>query len=100
MTNVSIKLMPATISSVALAWFATQTPHMDSSLGDLKPAVEYRGASLGTFDFAFGRVPLTVVPAETASLMAFYTTLMAGQQDLGKEFEQVLFDNIWDLYAR
>jgi hypothetical protein len=34
------------------------------------------------------------------SITAFYTTLLAKQQPLGKEFEKVLHDNLWDLYVR
>jgi hypothetical protein len=30
----------------------------------------------------------------------FYSTLLAKQQPLGKEFERVLHDNLWDLYVR
>jgi predicted HAD superfamily Cof-like phosphohydrolase len=30
----------------------------------------------------------------------FYSTLLAKQQPLGREFEQVLYENLWDLYER
>ena len=32
------------------------------------------------------------------SIMGFYTRLLASQEPLGTEFEEVLFDNLWDLY--
>jgi hypothetical protein len=33
-------------------------------------------------------------------LVGFFSTLLSSQQRLGEEFEQVLYDNLWDLYAR
>jgi hypothetical protein len=29
----------------------------------------------------------------------FYSTLVANQEPLGKDFERVLYDNLWDLYV-
>jgi hypothetical protein len=34
------------------------------------------------------------------SIESFYTDLLAKQERLGKEFEHVLFANLWNLYAR
>lgn len=31
-------------------------------------------------------------------LVSFYEELINIQEELGEEFSQVLFDNIWDLY--
>jgi hypothetical protein len=33
-------------------------------------------------------------------ITTFYTALLLKQQPLGKEFEKVLYDNLWDLYER
>lgn len=33
-------------------------------------------------------------------LIVFYLALLAEQERLGREFESILFDNLWDLYAR
>lgn len=33
-------------------------------------------------------------------LMAFYLNLLSKQERLGIEFERVLYDNLWELYAR
>lgn len=35
-----------------------------------------------------------------ASISLFYAKLLARQEPLGKEFEDALYDNLWDLYAR
>lgn len=34
------------------------------------------------------------------TVAAFYSTLLAEQEPLGKEFEQVLYGNLWELYVR
>jgi hypothetical protein len=100
-----MNLVPATIGTIALAWFASQgNPRLADSATWPRAAqrnVEYRRASLGTHgDLTTTFSQISLVGPETASLMNFYTELMAEQQDLGKEFEKVLYDNLWDLYAR
>src|SRR5712671_1760787 len=35
-----------------------------------------------------------------AAIGTFYSTLLASQELLGKEFERVLHENLWDLYVR
>lgn len=35
-----------------------------------------------------------------ASVSHFYAQLLAHQEPLGKEFEEALYGNLWDLYAR
>src|SRR5712671_1635827 len=47
--------------------------------------------------FAPGRLGATALMEH--SIMSFYLNLLAKQERLGREFEQVLFDNLWDLYA-
>jgi hypothetical protein len=34
------------------------------------------------------------------SVASFYATLLADQEPLGKEFERVLHENLWNLYSR
>ncbi len=34
------------------------------------------------------------------TLTSFYTMLLTVQEPLGKEFEEVLYDNLWDLIVR
>jgi hypothetical protein len=34
------------------------------------------------------------------AVAAFYSMLLAKQEPLGREFEQVLYDNLWELYVR
>lgn len=34
-----------------------------------------------------------------STISTFYANLLAKQEPLGKEFEKVLYDNLWDLYV-
>jgi hypothetical protein len=51
-----------------------------------------------------GKEPLIEAIARSSavesSIVSFYSTLLAKQERLGSEFEKILFDNLWDLYAR
>jgi hypothetical protein len=104
MNSIRLNLVPATVGSIAMAWFASHAnvlPAEPTSSRNLVPIVRYREASLGTHgDLASNARQATIVPAATASLVNFYADLLAGQQELGTEFEKVLYDNLWDLYAR
>jgi hypothetical protein len=45
--------------------------------------------------------PTKSQPAEFERTVGeFYTSLLAEQEPLGKEFERILYDNLWDLYVR
>lgn len=53
----------------------------------------------------YGNALLTASPkTETAgfeeSVTSFYSSLVSKQEPLGKEFERVLHNNLWNLYAR
>jgi hypothetical protein len=48
----------------------------------------------------FARVNRGVNYVATQSVVLFYSTLLSNQEGLGKDFEDVLFDNLWELYAR
>lgn len=37
-------------------------------------------------------------PTVSGKVDEFRASLLEGQQPLGKEFERVLYDNLWDLY--
>lgn len=37
---------------------------------------------------------------DTTQILIVALILMEHQERLGREFEQVLFDNLWELYAR
>jgi hypothetical protein len=103
MNKITTALVPTTVGSIALGLMAAHWSSgrdVPTHVALQKPAVEFGGASgtFGEFGNALGR--FAVLRAKTASLVSFYSQLMANQEELGREFESVLFDNVWDLYAR
>jgi hypothetical protein len=54
-------------------------------------------STLGTASYVENET-LTFLSEEP--LVSFFTKLLSTQERLGEEFENVLHDNLWDLYAR
>ncbi len=60
-----------------------------------------RPSTVGQFGNMFATVlPQPEIPDFEAAVAAFYSTLLANQEPLGKEFERVLHENLWNLYVR
>jgi hypothetical protein len=59
-----------------------------------------RPSTIGQFGNMFDSTSQSTMVDFEGAITAFYSTLLAKQQPLGKEFEQVLYDNLWDLYVR
>jgi hypothetical protein len=72
---------------------------IDHQSQQTKPIVFYRLAPSTHSDHTnlFATVPLALA---APSIESFYADLLSKQERLGKEFEQVLFANLWNLYAR
>ena len=68
----------------------------------LAPFIDYRlsPSSYGEHATLFAASKLATATSAALTLESFYVDLMARQERLGREFEQVLFENLWDLYAR
>jgi hypothetical protein len=66
------------------------------------PAVNpvVRPSTVGQFGNMFASAYQSQTVDFEGAVTAFYATLLAKQQPLGKEFEKVLYDNLWDLYVR
>ena len=66
------------------------------------PAVNpiVRPGTIGLFGNVFAATYQSQAVDFEGAVTAFYSTLLAKQQPLGKEFEKVLYDNLWDLYVR
>jgi hypothetical protein len=66
------------------------------------PVIVYSIAdsTYGEYLGAFPRAHLGANYGAAQSIVTFYSALLAKQERLGKEFEEVLFDNLWNLYAR
>jgi hypothetical protein len=66
------------------------------------PLVDYKLSSSthGAHDDLFSAAQLVRILETRPALATFYAELLAKQERLGREFEQVLFENLWDLYSR
>jgi hypothetical protein len=109
MTEVETKSLPSSLSSqsvvlvaglLATQLFLNQISPSGEDKGRVAPFLDYT-LSPSTYGehadlFASGQLASS---AESA-LETFYADLMARQERLGREFEQVLFENLWKLYAR
>ena len=63
--------------------------------------IAVRPSTVGQFGNMFAAVlPQPQVADFEEAIADFYSTLLANQEPLGKEFEQVLHENLWDLYVR
>ena len=101
MLNVRTSLIPNTIGSIAIGMIAanwTDTRALEHPRLEEKEKVVYGGAQSTFGQIAISRLSLLAEGA--TSLADFYSQLRASQEELGSEFERVLFDNAWDLYAR
>jgi hypothetical protein len=103
MNNITSALVPTTVGSIAISLMASTWDGGNNPRDPLvlqRSIVQYGGA-LGTFG-QFGNFSsrFAALPERAGELISFYSELLANQEDLGHEFEKILFDNIWDLYAR
>ena len=107
MTKSATKSLPGSRGGLGLtAGFMAHlllNPLPSSSHGftPISPSVNYT-LSLSTYGEhadIFAVSNLAASPGGDA-LANFYTDLLTGQERLGREFEQVLFENLWELYAR
>jgi hypothetical protein len=84
-----------------MATFLNQTAPYQEDSRSKAFAMEY-GLSSGTHG-GYARLFATrgpAVPDATFELAKVFADLAERQERLGNEFEQVLFENLWDLYAR
>lgn len=99
-TQVS-RSMGGITAGVLAAHLLSVTPYYSDNYWD-------RGSNLRSFQISsmlstFGSYSNAIsagLLAEDAPLIDFYSRLLASQQRLGAEFEEVLYGNLWELYAR
>jgi hypothetical protein len=108
MTKVETKSLPASFGGLAAGFMASQlllnstAPLTDSRPNRVTPYIDYASSpsTYGPHASLFTASALTGTAIATSAIDAFYGSLLAQQERLGREFEQVLFDNLWQLYAR
>jgi hypothetical protein len=76
----------------------SQQPMPRAAFPAVNPIV--RPSTIGQFGNMFASAYQSQTVDFEGAVTAFYATLLAKQQPLGKEFEKVLYDNLWDLYVR
>jgi hypothetical protein len=103
MLNVKTNLIPNTIGGIAIGmmaahWNDARTFEAPCPMEKEKGSIVYGGSQSTFGQIAITRI--TLLAEGTASLVSFYSNLRANQEELGSDFEKILFDNVWDLYAR
>jgi hypothetical protein len=110
MTDAQTKNLPSSFGGVTLVvglvaatnifWQQTASPNEERPR--TMPFIDY-GLSPSTYGeraYIFEPGNLARTPMPDMEFHSFYTDLMAKQERLGNDFERVLFENLWDLYAR
>lgn len=90
----TVVVASAFAAHIALTPLAT-TPQWPS----WQPKITYAGAGSTFSDHGVSFSNLAL-PSEHLTLVSFYSKLLSQQEDLGSDFEKILFDNLWDLYSR
>ena len=103
MLNVKTRLIPNTIGSIAIGMIAANWNDVRTTENPRPVEKDNSSIVYGGSQSTFGQIAITrmtLLAQGSASLVSFYSQLRASQEELGSEFEKVLFDNVWDLYAR
>jgi hypothetical protein len=108
MSEIEIKSMPSSWGNNLVAGFIASQMFLNSiPFGGewprrAEPLVDYKlsPSTHGTHDDLFSAAQLVHILETRPALATFYAELLAKQERLGREFEQVLFENLWDLYSR
>jgi hypothetical protein len=108
MIEIEKRLLPLSVGGIAAGFMAatlfSEAPAPMEQLQDHPevPVIFYPGANSTYGDLLGIFAPARFDANHTAAqaIVTFYSALLAKQERLGKEFEEVLFDNLWNLYAR
>jgi hypothetical protein len=107
MTEIETESLPSSLSSVVLVaglmatqLFLNQTSPSLEDKGRVAPFVDYTLFPSTYSEHADLFAAAQLASSAESGLETFYADLMAKQEPLGREFEQVLFENLWKLYAR
>ena len=109
MSDIERRGLPASLGGIGLVagLMASQF-----AINPVAPAADKRDRSAPFVDYSqspsthgghasiVAATQLVSVPSAGSEIEAFYENLRAKQERLGREFERVLFGNLWKLYAR
>lgn len=98
-TNQASRSMSGLAASIVAAQLIGNPPYYADNWDS--PTVTFRADSaVSTFGTYSNVVSSSFSHQAEPPLVDFYSTLLSAQQRLGAELEAVLYDNLWDLYAR
>jgi hypothetical protein len=110
MTKIETKSLPGSLGSLGVAagfvasqLFLNPVPSSVNERPDrVAPFVDYTlsPSTFGQHVDLFTTTPFAATSGPGHGLEEFYADLLDKQERLGREFEQVLFENLWNLYAR
>jgi hypothetical protein len=101
MTETSLGTLAIGVGIMASNLYFNPAPHSnDGMVARHAPLIDYKllPSTYGVHADIFAASQLLDI--RRPSLESFYSTLLSKQERLGAEFEQALFDNLWELYAR
>ena len=87
-------------AGVLAAHLLSTPPFYDGALHDRASNILSYQASPNTSTFGTISSMETLTFSTEEPLVSFFTKLLSTQERLGQEFETVLYDNLWELYAR
>ena len=109
MIEISTNQTKMSLGGIAAGFLATHLlavdPGTDGQFLDVGPNIIHNinSSALSTYglysNIITGQTAF-LLPQPESLLATFFVDLMSKQERLGPEFEQILFDNLWDLYAR
>jgi hypothetical protein len=110
MTKLETKHLPSSLGSlgVAAGFVATQLflnpapTSVAERIDRAAPFVDYNlfPSTFGQYPNLFSSASLAASSGSGYGFEEFYASLLDKQERLGSEFEKVLFENLWKLYAR
>jgi hypothetical protein len=108
MIEIIPKQLPTSLGGLAAGFMAAQllspivaaTPQWQDRGNLVFYAIPRITGTHGEYGNLFAFVDFASSFAVESSIVSFYSKLLTKQERLGAEFEKILFDNLWDLYAR
>jgi hypothetical protein len=108
MTEIIPRQLPTSLGGLAAGFMAAQllspvvaaTPQWQDRGNLVFYAIPRITGTHGEHGNLFAVAGFANSSAVESSIVSFYSNLLTKQERLGDEFEKILFDNLWDLYAR
>jgi hypothetical protein len=106
MNEIRVSGVPSTFGAVGIVathlLLGTAHSYASNPPNRIAPYIDYTlsSSTYGEHADLFSASGLTTAAMAASSIDAFFAELLVKQERLGKELEEALFENLWDLYAR